>query len=73
MTTISAKTKDQVLTAVESPTVASGDKNTVDFSVELDEFWSGLTASAVFLLQEIRRLSMKKSLRKVKRRYRQRF
>lgn len=48
MTTISAKTKDQVLTAVESPTVASGDKNTVDFSVELDEFWSGLTASAVF-------------------------
>lgn len=26
MTTISAKTKDQVLTAVESPTVASGDK-----------------------------------------------
>lgn len=44
MTTISAKTKDQVLTAVESPTVASGDKNTVDFSVELDEFWSGLTA-----------------------------
>ena len=48
MTTISAKTKDQVLTAVESPTVESGDKNTVDFSVELDEFWSGLTASAVF-------------------------
>lgn len=48
MTTISAKTKDQVLTAVESPTVASRNKNTVDFSVELDEFWSGLTASAVF-------------------------
>ena len=48
MTTITAKTKDQVLTAVESPTVASGDKNTVDFSVELDSFWSGLTASAVF-------------------------
>ncbi len=48
MTTISAKTKDQVLTVVESPTVASGDKNTVDFSVELDSFWSGLTASAVF-------------------------
>lgn len=38
MTTITAKTKDQVLTAVESPTVASGDKNTVDFSVELDSF-----------------------------------
>ncbi|MDO5339238.1 MAG: hypothetical protein Q4E78_03895 [Eubacteriales bacterium] len=48
MTTITAKTKDQVLTAVESPTVASGDQNTVDFSVELDSFWSGLTASAVF-------------------------
>lgn len=48
MTTITAKTKDQVLTAVESPTVASGDKNTVDFSVELDSLWSGLTASAVF-------------------------
>ena len=48
MTTISAITQDQKLIPTDTPTVAAGDKKTVQLSVDFDSAWNGLTKSAVF-------------------------
>lgn len=48
MTVISLMTNDQTLTATAQPTVASGDVETVQVTVEFDEAWDGFTKSAVF-------------------------
>lgn len=48
MTVISLMTNDQTLTATAQPTVASGDVETVQVTVEFDEAWNGFTKSAVF-------------------------
>ena len=48
MTTIFAKTNDQVLTATILPSVASGNHNSVRLHVDFCAKWAGLTTSAVF-------------------------
>lgn len=49
MTTISLMTNDQLLIAVQKPTVAAGDQNSVILHVDFDSAWDGFTArSAVF-------------------------
>lgn len=48
MTTIFAKTFDQVLSAVILPKVTSGNQNSVRLHVEFDEKWDGYAKSATF-------------------------
>lgn len=48
MTTIHAILQDQNLTAIESPTIASGDRKTVQITVDFDSNWDGFIKSAVF-------------------------
>ena len=48
MTTIFARTNDQVLTATILPSVASGNHNSVRLHVDFCAKWAGLTTSAVF-------------------------
>lgn len=49
MTTIYAKTDDQILSAAVSPTLASGNQNTVQLHVEFDSAWDNYTGrSALF-------------------------
>ena len=48
MTTITARTIDQVLTAAVMPKIACNNQNTVRLYVEFDEHWDGYTKSAIF-------------------------
>lgn len=48
MTTIYAKTSDQLLTATILPKVACNNKNTVLLHVDFDSAWDGLAKSALF-------------------------
>lgn len=48
MTLIELKTTDQVLTIVQKPTIASGDKKSVQVYVYFDSKWDGYVKSAVF-------------------------
>ena len=48
MTTIYAKTSDQVLISTVMPRVASNNQNTVRFHVDFDTPWEGYVKSAVF-------------------------
>lgn len=48
MTTIFAKTTDQVLVATQLPRVACNNQNTVKLHVDFDSVWDGYVKSAVF-------------------------
>ena len=48
MTRIELKTSDQVLSVVKSPTIASGDQNTVGIKVHFDSAWDGYDKTATF-------------------------
>ena len=48
MTTIYARTQDQVLVATILPKVACNNKNTVKLHVDFDSVWNGYTKSALF-------------------------
>lgn len=48
MTTIHLKTNDQKLSVTQKPTIASGDKRSVQIYVEFDPIWDRYAKSAVF-------------------------